>query len=138
MNKTLKAMMIKLSWQHDELLTQLHHLDASRQKTIDALNAVQLTISQSKVTLNTINPEVEINRLNFITFNYQQHDELRLRLNEYDTQKLRLDEQFKRIKTELKMLEHYTERQTNDLKQQQMKKEEHAMDEWALQHKDDI
>lgn len=138
MNKTLKAMMIKLSWQRDELLTQLHFVNASRQKTIDTLNAVQLTISESKLTLNKINPEVEINRLNFISSNYLQQDELRVRLNEYDAQKLRLDEQFARIKTELKLLEQYTERQAKYLKQEQVKKEEQAMDEWALQHKDSV
>lgn len=138
MNKTLKAMMIKLSWQRDELLTQLHFVDASRQKTIDTLHKVQLTISESKLTVNTINPEVEINRLNFISLNYLQQDELRVRLNEYDAQKLRLDEQFARIKTELKLLEQYTERQAKYLKQEQVKKEEQAMDEWALQHKDSV
>lgn len=138
MNKTLKAMMIKLSWQRDELLTQLHFVNASRQKTIDTLNAVQLTLSESKLTLNKINPEVEINRLNFISSNYLQQDELRVRLNEYDAQKLRLDEQFARIKTELKLLEQYTERQAKYLKQEQVKKEEQAMDEWALQHKDSV
>lgn len=138
MNKTLKAMMIKLSWQQDELLTQLHFVNASRQKTIDTLNAVQLTISESKLTLNKINPEVEINRLNFISSNYLQQDELRVRLKEYDAQKLRLDEQFARIKTELKLLEQYTERQAKYLKQEQVKKEEQAMDEWALQHKDSV
>ncbi|MGL6029520.1 MAG: hypothetical protein ACRC0M_07030, partial [Legionella sp.] len=138
MNKTLKAMMIKLSCQQDELLTQLHFVNASRQKTIDTLNAVQLTLSESKLTLNKINPEVEINRLNFISSNYLQQDELRVRLNEYDAQKLRLDEQFARIKTELKLLEQYTERQAKYLKQEQVKKEEQAMDEWALQHKDSV
>lgn len=54
-------------------------------------------------------------------------------LKQHQDTEQNVEEKMQRIKTELKMLEKYLEREQAELKEQQKKAENNALDEWVIQ-----
>lgn len=71
MNQSLTALMTKLNWQLNELHSQLHETQNQLHKVRQEIEALDEQIQQAGINSLTINPDFEINRLNFIT---QQHE----------------------------------------------------------------
>ena len=66
MNQSLNALMTKLNWQHNELSMHLQAAENESLKVIKQLQELEQKLNQSGVAPLIINPEFEINRLNFI------------------------------------------------------------------------
>lgn len=133
MSQSLIALMTKLGWQNDELHAHLQNAEHDTQKLIRQITELDSQMNQSSSSSLTINPELEINRLNFITQQKEFKDNL---LREYkDLQTLidKLRDKIQRVKTELKMLEKYMEREKLAQKNQQQNIEETSLDEWGSQ-----
>ncbi|KTC68308.1 hypothetical protein Lbir_2910 [Legionella birminghamensis] len=119
-------------------------------KQIEALNNEQLTVREKIKTLEMeavgikaelakaleipahIIPEQEISRLNFVIARQQQYDDLQMRAMDYEKLLAIFQERHLRLKTELKTLEKYRER--NALKEKKAAESiaEKEMDTWAL------
>ncbi|ARG96959.1 hypothetical protein [Legionella micdadei] len=136
MNKTLLALMNKLSWQLNEV-KQLSQAVDEEQRTIEkTLDDLHQQIHKAYATPAIINPEQEIARLNFIIQQQQKYDNLSIKNKELNTKLSQLYDRKVRLQIELKMLEKYQEKQRvisikNDISLQQ-----NANDEWILQRKE--
>ncbi len=133
MNKSLSALMTKLNWQLNELNLQLHETQNQLQKVRQEMEALDEQIQQAGVNSLIINPDFEINRLNFITQQHEKKEELNMTLKQHQDTEKNVQEKMQRIKTELKMLEKYLEREQAELQEQQKKAENNALDEWVVQ-----
>ncbi|MFJ1268016.1 hypothetical protein ACD661_05565 [Legionella lytica] len=133
MNKSLSALMTKLNWQLNALNLQLHEIQDQLQQVRQEMEALDEQIQQAGVTSLIINPDFEINRLNFITQQQEQKEELNMTLKQHQDTEHAVQEKMQRIKTELRMLEKYLEREQAELQEQQKKAENNALDEWVIQ-----
>jgi flagellar biosynthesis chaperone FliJ len=135
MNKSLNALMTKLNWQLNELNAQL----LTEQNGINALQVkiteIEEVIQRSGFNSLMINPELEINRLNFITQQHERRDTLHSQQKNHQEIAAKLQEKIQRINTELKMLEKYLEREQKAQTEQQKKTEDNALDEWVIQQR---
>lgn len=133
MNKSLFALMTKLNWQLNALNLQLHEVQDQLQRVRQEMAARDEQIQQAGVNSLTINPDFEINRLNFITQQQEQKEKLNMTLKQHQDTEQAVQEKMQRIKTELKMLEKYLEREQAELQEQQKKAENNVLDEWIIQ-----
>ncbi|MDR3501308.1 MAG: flagellar FliJ family protein [Legionella sp.] len=133
MNQSLSALMTKLNWQLNELNLQLLETQNQLQKVRQEREALDEQIQQAGVNSLTINPDFEISRLNFITQQHEKKEALNMTLKQHQDTEQNVQEKMQRIKTELKMLEKYLEREQAELKEQQKKAENNALDEWVIQ-----
>ena len=133
MNKTLIALMTKLNWQHHDLLMQLQEIAHHTKLLRDEIQELEYSIQQSGTSSLQINPDIEINRLNFFTQQHLKKEELRLLLQDKQSSEQTLTDKLQRIKTELRMLEKYQEREQLSLKNQQIKQQQNNLDEWVVQ-----
>lgn len=136
MSPSLAALMKKLIWQRDELHSHLQVVNDESIKIKGQLVEVSQKISQSSSRNSvTIYPELEMTRLNFITQLHNQKDELAIDLKQqYDLAK-KLNQQLLSVKTELRMLEKYLEKERANQRQQQEKAQEQSLDEWVIQRR---
>ncbi|MCL9682636.1 hypothetical protein [Legionella maioricensis] len=133
MNQSLTALMTKLNWQRTELNTHLQSVENESGKVKLQLEELEQKLNQSCVTPFLINPELEINRLNFIAQLNEQKETLGLILKKHQALEIKLKDKLHRTKTELKMLERYLEREQHNQQGQQKKIHEHSLDEWVIQ-----
>ncbi|USQ13091.1 flagellar FliJ family protein [Legionella lytica] len=133
MNKSLAALMTKLNWQLNELNLQLHEVQNQLEKVRQEMESLDKQIQQAGINSLTINPDFEINRLNFITQRHEKKEELNMALKQHQDTERSVQEKMQRIKTELKMLEKYLEREQTERQEQQKKAENNALDEWVIQ-----
>jgi hypothetical protein len=133
MTKSLNALVTKLHVQYHELLIEIQ---LSEQQTLDLqklMEELELRLHQSSCLPHIINPELEVNRLNFIAQEHANKEALLFTLKDHSAQEDRLKSKLLRIKSELKVLEQYMDREEKDKDNQQKIAQEHALDEWALQ-----
>ena len=136
MNQSLKALMAKLNWQYSELHMNLKALEQDSLNVIQKIEQLAHDINQSFTSPLNIIPELEINKLNFITQQQEKKEELIMLLKNHQTLEKKLGDKIQRIKMEQKMLELYIEREQKKQKDQQNKAEEHALDEWVCQNRE--
>jgi chromosome segregation ATPase len=135
MNKTLIALMNKLSWQVNEVsqvLQTINDEQGSLQKTHAEL---QEQLQKACATTVIINPEQEIARLHFIMHKQQEQDHLTLRMKELEAQQAQLKKRKIRLDIELKMLDRYQEKQQEKALENEILLQQNANDEWILQRK---
>lgn len=136
MNKTLIALMNKLSWQLNEVSQALQTItneQANLQKT-DA--GLQKQLQKACATTTIIYPEQEISRLHFIMHKQQQSEHLKLKMKELEAQQAQLEERKIRLHTELKMLDRYQEKQQEKALANEIYRQQNTIDEWVLQRKE--
>lgn len=133
MNQSITALMTKLNWQRNELSTHLQSAENESEKIKLQLEDLEQKLNQSCVTPILINPEFEINRLNFIAQLNEQKEKLELLLKSNQALEIKLMDKLQRIKMELKMLERYLQREQHHQQEQQKKIQEHTLDEWVIQ-----
>lgn len=136
MNHSLTALMTKLTWQYNELGAHLQAAERESFKVTQQLQELEQKLNQSCVAPIIINPDFEINRLNFITQQHEKKEELAMNLKTHQTLETTLKDKVQRVKTELKMLEKYLDRERRTQQEQQRKAQEHALDEWVIQKRE--
>lgn len=138
MNQSLSALMTRLTWQNNELTI---HLQAAEQESLIVMQQIkelEQNLEHSSIPPRIINPELEINKLNFLTQQQEKKEELMMILRNHQAVITKLKDKLQRIKTELKMLEQYTEREQQTLNEQLLKTQEQALEEWVLQNRESI
>lgn len=138
MNQSLTALMTRLNWQNNELSVHLQAVENESQLVRKQIKDLEEKINQSCISSLIINPDLEINRLNFLTQQQEKKDELLMILKNHQALEQKLKDKLQRVKTELKMLEQYIEREQLLLKEQQIKAQEHMLEEWVLQKRESI
>lgn len=136
MNPSLKALMTKLTWQKNELSIQLKAIEEETSSLRQMLVEVEQTLSEASNSSLIINPEFEINRLNFITHHHEHKEQIEQSLKNQAHKELHVKDKIKRVSTELKVLEQYIEREALKAHQVVQKKAEQAMDEWVIQKRE--
>ena len=136
MNQSLNALMTKLNWQQNELTLHVQAAESESLKVVQQLKDLEQKLNQSCVAPLIINPEFEINRLNYITQQHEKKEELEMILKSHQALETKLKDKLQRIKTELKMLEKYLEREKRKQQEQQNKMQEQALDEWVIQKRE--
>lgn len=136
MSKALNALSSQLSWQLNDLN---HHLLAIEQD-LEALEQDYQT-SQNKIIKASeiplaILPEQEMARLHYMLHEQQQQDALNARKTALNSEYATLQAKQLRLKTELKRLQHYQERQENIMKQEIQLRQYQQADEWSLLHRE--
>ena len=135
MNSSLTALLTKLSWQQNELSLQLKTVEKDIVGIKQNLDELVQKINHYSAPPLIINPEMEINKLNFITQKHEQKENLLIQLKNGHSLENQLKDKIQRVKTEVKMLQKYLDREAN-LEQQQMNKvQEHSIEEWVLQRR---
>lgn len=135
MSKILKALMTQLNWQSNEFKTQLDLIATETQAIKTQIEKIKLNLNQSSWVSPHIHPELEINRLNFMTKEYEKKESLLLQLKEQSSLEDRVKEKLQEVKRQLKMLENYQQRAQLKKQRQQQQAQEKALDEWVIQNK---
>lgn len=133
MNRTLTALMIKLSEQLNNTQDQLDKIKEQIQSLQQELQITQEKVQAACTLSGSIQPEQEIARLNFIIQNQQQIDVLVLQKKTLEAHYLQNQERQVRLNSELKMLQHYQEKQQKSTEQKIALSQQQAIDEWVLQ-----
>lgn len=136
MNQSLSALLTRLTWQNNELAI---HLQAAEQESLIVMQQIkelEQKIEHSCIPPRIINPELEINKLNFLTQQQEKKEELLMILRNHQALITKLKDKLQRIKTELKMLEQYVEREQQTHNEELLKAQEQALDEWVLQNRE--
>lgn len=133
MNQSLTALHTKLTWQINELSLHLHATEKESVTVKHQIEELEQQINQICISPLIINPELEINKLNFLTRQQEKKDELTMILKNHQAVETKLKDKLQRVNTELKILERYIERERLDHQRQQKKIQENALDEWAIQ-----
>jgi predicted nucleic acid-binding Zn-ribbon protein len=133
MNQPLNALMRKLNWQLNELNLHLHESQTQSQSLTEQIQEIDDHINQARPKPLVINPDLEMSRLNFMTQEANKKDELSAELKNHQDVESKLKEKIQRVKTELKMLEKYLEREESSHNEQQKKAHDNALDEWVIQ-----
>ncbi len=143
-SQPLTALLFKLTHQRDELHLHWQQLNREIEQVQVQLKEVEQKINQAYSTGSSkqfsaefINPELEINRLNFLIQQQEQRDILLAQLKTQQATEQLLMEKKQRISTELKMLSHYLERQQQTAMAMERKKEADALDEWVMQQQEE-
>jgi hypothetical protein len=107
MNKTLSALINKLSWQLEAInqLFEVHIRDLAMVE--EKRKLLQGQIQKASKIARLIHPEQEISRLNFIVHCQQEHENLDLKKKEFEYRLSQLQTQKMRFYTEIKLLENY-------------------------------
>lgn len=133
MNTSLNALLIKLNAQKNDLTYELSACEAVSLHIKQQLVDLETTLNQSAKGSLLINPEFEINRLNFLTQEQDKKQALEIQLKQQQDLEARLLDKVLRIKTELKLLERYLEGNKQEEQRKQAHLQQQAMDEWVLQ-----
>lgn len=132
MNKTLNALMTKLTWQLQELDLQMQEINQQQTALALQLTEKEEQIAKACDTSALIFPEKEIARLNFIIQCQQQMDQVKSQKKELNDYLAQLQVRQLRLKTELKMLEKYQTQKQSERKKQDQQQQQSASDEWAI------
>ena len=138
MNQLLNALMTKLTWQENELTNHLQAAENESLLLITQMQEIEEQLNKSCVAPQRINPEFEINRLNFITQQHEQNDSLVLDLKNKQILEIKLKDKLLRVKTEIKMLQRYLKRELITQRKLQNKVQEQALDEWVIQKRNHL
>jgi hypothetical protein len=138
MNKTLAALIIKLSWQLKEINLVQEEIIQELTKLHKKLAVTQEKIQQACSIPVIINPEQEISRLNFIVRCQQEYENLSIEKKEFESRQAQLKERQLRLNTELKMLEKYQLKQKKNEQHNALSLEQKEHDELALQRRNNL
>lgn len=138
MTQLINALMTQLTWQENELRTHLQAAENESLLLMKHLQEIETQLNQSRIAPLRINPEFEINRLNFITQQQEQNDALVIDLKNNQILETQLKNKLLQVKTEMKVLEQYLEREASAHKKQQSKAQEQALDEWVIQKRNPV
>ncbi|KTD51319.1 hypothetical protein [Legionella quateirensis] len=138
MSQTLTALMTRLTWQNNELSIHLQAAENESRIVMQQIQELEHLINQSCIASISINPDLEINKLNFLTQQQEKKEELLMILKNHQALEAKLKDKLLRIKTELKMLEHYMEREEQASRQQHIKSQENTLEEWVLQNRKSV
>ncbi|HHF7374385.1 hypothetical protein [Legionella bozemanae] len=116
MNKSLTTLMSKLNKQLNELNLNLDATLHKKQEFAQQIQQIEELINQTSSSSLTINPTIEINRLNVMTQQQERKDAITLDLKNYQEIENKLKEKIKRVTMELNMLMHYLEREETNQK----------------------
>lgn len=136
MNPSLNALTTKLNWQLNELHLHLQEAQNQAQAVMQQMQKIDEQIGHAKLNSLLINPDLEINRLNFVMQQQEKKEILAAQMKSHQDLEHKLEEKIQRLKTELKMLEKYMAREELIQKEQQNKAQDNAMDEWVIQKKE--
>ena len=136
MNPSLVALMTKLNWQKNALTLELQKAEQDSQNLYEQINNLDRTVHQAYNSSMGIIPELEINRLNFITQQQERKGKFNSLFKNNQALEQKLRDKLLRINTELKMLEKYTNKETDQLKKEQHKIAEYQLEEWVLQKRE--
>lgn len=136
MNQSLNALMSKLNWQLNELNLHLHATQSQVHALSEQIQALDQLLNQTRPKSLLINPELEMSRLNFVTQEANKKEELCAERKNHQVEADKLKEKIQRVKTELKMLEKYLEREASSHHEQQKKAQDNALDEWVIQRRE--
>lgn len=136
MNKTLIALMNKLSWQLNEVSQTLQTIINEQANLQEADAELQKQLQKACATTAIIYPEQEITRLHFIMHKQQEREHLKLEMKELEAQQAQLEERKIRLHTELKMLDRYQEKQQEKALANEISQQQNTIDEWVLQRKE--
>lgn len=133
MNHSLSALVSKLKGQQNECHRQLQHIEKQSALRQSELQRLEKQITQALDIPLRINPDLEINRLNFITRQHMAQESLNLELQTHRQHEEQLKNKLQRINSELKILERYITREQQKITEQQRKTQENHLDEWVIQ-----
>lgn len=139
MNHTLTALMTKLTWQNNDITLQLQTAQKQSLLSQNQIQSLEDQINQSSLTQcnanQLINPEIEMSRLHFITYQQDKKEQLNTTLKNQQTVEHQLEDKLQQLKIELKMLEKHLKKAEQIQGNQQTINQEQALDEWVLQRR---
>jgi|GEM_PF-3042523 len=138
MNKTLTALMTKLTWQLSELDQQIQTIENELGNLEQQLQENKTLIANASITPSIILPEQEIGRLNYMMRQQQLQDDINQTINELSSQKNALSERKIRVNMELKMLTKHQQNQHDERKHQLDIQQQNAADEWVTQRREPV
>lgn len=112
--------MSKLNKQLNELNLNLDATLHKKQEFAQQIQQIEELINQTSSSSLTINPTIEINRLNVMTQQQERKDAITLALKNYQEIENKLKEKIKRVTMELNMLMHYLEREETKQKKRSL------------------
>ena len=136
MTPQLQALTTQLNWQKNEVMNQLASIEKEHQALRHEITELEQQLEQNYSRGLVINPELEINRLHFLTHLQEKKLQLQSISNEQQEIISNLGQQIKKIKTELKRLELYLTCQKHEQRLEQRKEEEQAVEEWIIQRRE--
>lgn len=110
MNKTLSALMAKLTWQLNEVTRQLQAIDVQCLNLQEKFKDTERQTAEASAIPIT-HPEQELARLNFIIQHQRQYEDLSIEKKFLESRRSQLQARQSRLYTELKMLKKYQEKQ---------------------------
>lgn len=116
MNKSLVGLINKLNKQFNDLDLHLHAVQHQKQELEHQIQHIEEQIDQIVPNSLTVNPEIEINWLNFVMQQQEKKEAMTLDLKNCHELESKLNEKINRVKMELKMIEHYLKREENPQK----------------------
>lgn len=102
MSAPINALLTQLSWEENEVLSCISTAEQKQQSIQHRMHELERALHQSVSSSIIINPELEINRMNFMMQLHQQKDQLHIQLREQQEITIKLQQKMLRIKTELK------------------------------------
>ncbi|CDZ77057.1 hypothetical protein BN59_01336 [Legionella massiliensis] len=136
MNKTLAALVTKLTWQLAEINQSSALLAEQMQSLQNKLAIIQEQIENASQLPAQIQPEQEISRLNFLVRSQEDRENLALQKKELLAQQTQLKTRQLRLNTELIMLEKYQEKQQKNEQKKTLAIEQKESDEWIVQRRE--
>ncbi len=131
----MKALFTHLKWQQAELSHQLLTTEQQLENMAQKIDLIQQEIAKSSGVAIFIRPEIEMARVNFITQQQQQQDELTIHKTSLLSEHTQLELQQTRLNIELKMLEKHQEARLKKQHRQSLLTEQNSLDEWILQRR---
>jgi hypothetical protein len=131
MNKTAKALSSKLTMQLNELQLKIERIAQQLQALPAECKNTLRNINSASVLPNYILPEQEIARLRYILTEQKILERLEGQINLLETEKALFESEQLRIKTEIKRLESYQEKQHHLMQLQAVTKTEKMIDSWV-------
>ncbi|MGC1181880.1 hypothetical protein [Legionella sp.] len=111
MNQSLYALRTKLNEQLDELNLLLHQEQNQAKNITKQIKEMDDRINQLSPSALIINPDLEINRLNFVIQEQGKQEQLITDLKNHQNIERKLKEKIQRLNAELKMLKKYLQRE---------------------------
>ncbi|KTD67895.1 hypothetical protein Lste_1053 [Legionella steelei] len=111
MNESLNILISKLNRQLNEFDVHLHTVRHQKQELELHFQQIEERINQPVSNSLIVNPVSEINWLNFITQQQEKKEVVTLDLKNCQDLENKLEEKITRVQKELKMIEHYLERE---------------------------
>ncbi|MCW8407816.1 hypothetical protein OQJ13_02390 [Legionella sp. PATHC035] len=113
MNKSLVCLINKLNKQFNDLDLHLHAVQHQKQELEHQIQHIEEQIDQTIPNSLTMNPEIEINWLNFVMQQQERKEAMTRDLKNCHELESKLNEKITRVKMELKTIEHYLQREAD-------------------------